>query len=207
MAASQESKLSSLISQKNHAEQATYFLNAFWAELGTYQTKQTQDLRDLNYGSAGKNITMPEQIWLWVKIFENLSIKYRDSDKKISLDSAYDILTRTGVSMTIIKQQALLKEVDLNHDGHVSVLEFLLCLGKIYPSFQVQGITLSELLTRPQGTNRLLADAQTALNQVQQDINKTKEEVHQLRQRAKGTGVKALSAKKQAFSNGLTVPS
>jgi hypothetical protein len=77
-----------------------------------------------------------------------------------------------------------LKEVDIDFDGKISMLDYLIWRFKR---------SIKELLSRPQGTNEDLVRAQKALDDVRAEIQKIEDRKKQLEEAANGTGTKAMS--------------
>jgi len=90
--------------------------------------------------------------------------------------------------MTVIQMREVLKEIDLDNNRRISLLEY--CLYKFKQ-------TIKELLKRPQGMNEELAKAQQALAAVQAEIEKIEKKKSELEAASRGGGVKAMQAKNE----------
>jgi len=152
------------VQARGYAAQGTFFLNAFWNEVR---------------GDA-------EQIWQWGQKFKELD-KAGGSDGN-SLDEfwGHKFLEVSGEPLTVIKMREVLREIDINNDKRMCLLEYLLYFYKQ---------TLKELLSRPQSTNEMLERAQEALRVVQDEIDKIEKQKAELEAAAEGSGVKANAAR------------
>uniref|UniRef100_A0A6B2LGZ7 Calcium-regulated actin-bundling protein C-terminal domain-containing protein n=1 Tax=Arcella intermedia TaxID=1963864 RepID=A0A6B2LGZ7_9EUKA len=99
---------------------------------------------------------------------------------------SHRLLEQNGLTMTVIAFRNEFKQIDLNFDKRMGMVEFL--LYKYKQSVKV-------MLTRPQGTNELLVRAQKALDEVNAEINRIETEKSALEKAAEGDGVKARTAK------------
>jgi len=97
-------------------------------------------------------------------------------------------LETVGETMTVIQMREVLKEIDLDNNRRISLLEY--CLYKFKQ-------TIKELLKRPQGMNEELAKAQQALAAVQAEIEKIEKKKSELEAASRGGGVKAMQAKNE----------
>eukprot|EP01112_Ceratiomyxa_fruticulosa_P015909 TRINITY_DN4757_c0_g1_i1.p1 TRINITY_DN4757_c0_g1~~TRINITY_DN4757_c0_g1_i1.p1 ORF type:complete len:223 (-),score=63.11 TRINITY_DN4757_c0_g1_i1:171-839(-) len=155
------------VQARGYDGQAIFFLNAFWAEMGSDA----------------------ELVWTWTNKFKELD-KAGASDGN-SLDEfwSHKFLETLGETMTVIKMREVLRQVDVNNDKRMSVLEYLL--------FRYQQ-TIKELLSRPQDTNDELIKAQEALRAVQAEIGKIEKKKEELEAKiGDGSGVKANAAKNE----------
>lgn len=101
---------------------------------------------------------------------------------------SHKFLETLGETMTVIKMRETLKEIDQNHNKHMSIIEYLIWKYKV---------SIKELLSRPQGTNEDLVKAQQSLKAVQAEIQRIEDKKAQLEQASQGTGVKAMQAKNE----------
>jgi len=156
------------IQSRGYARQAVFFLNAFWME-------------------TGKDA---EQIWRWCHKFQELD-KAGASDGN-SLDEfwGHKFLETAGEPLTVLKMREVLREIDINNDKRMCLLEYLLFFYKQ---------TIKEMLSRPQDVNEDLERAQEALAQVQLEIQKIEEQKAKLEAIAEDNSrpVKANAAKNE----------
>jgi len=88
----------------------------------------------------------------------------------------------------IVRKQEIRDRVDVNFDGRVSFLEFLLYQFNLSPK---------DLMSRKQGSNEALRLAQAALDDVNRKIREYEEKKRKLTEAAEsngGKGIKALAA-------------
>ncbi|ETO18542.1 hypothetical protein RFI_18721 [Reticulomyxa filosa] len=118
--------------------------------------------------------------------------------------------------MTATERVAALKEIDIDTDKRMSLLEFALSVSKLLLFFlncksklkkwmgehtysvwrykSVSGVDVPTLMSRPQGTNQALKDAEQALKNVQKEIQNIESKKNDLEKKSQGEGVKARSA-------------
>jgi len=134
---------------KSYKDQACFFLNAFWNELGDQAEafwkhwKQFQELDKMQYNALPKE-KKPTETYVEVK----------------SLDEfwSHKFLETLGKTLTAIQFRAEFKKIDANFDKRMSILEFLIWEYK-------QSIKV--LLSRPQGADGgEVAKAQELLDEV-----------------------------------------
>jgi len=145
---------------------AFFFLNAFWAE-------------------CGKDA---EGIWQWAQSFKKLDNTKGAEGNDLDEFWSHKFLESVGNTLTVIEMRNALKEIDVDNNKRMSLLEYL-----IYRYKQ----TVKELLSRPQGTNEDLIKAQEALQTVQSEINKIETKKAELEEKSSGEGVKAMQAKNE----------
>ncbi|MES1908571.1 MAG: hypothetical protein MHM6MM_001481 [Cercozoa sp. M6MM] len=147
-----------------YKQQAQFFLNAYWAELGA----------------------QAEEVWqLAEKLYE---VDDESGQEGCALDEwrAHRFLEALGETLTALAMRAKLREIDLDSDGKMSFIEYLVSRYEK---------TVNELMSRPQGTNEMLARAQQALDAVQAEIASIEAQKTRLEAEANGGGVKAFRAK------------
>jgi hypothetical protein len=156
------------VCERSYVQQAQFFLNAFWLE---------------HKGQA-------EEVWEATQGFKDLDLK---GDAGCRLDEFYShkFLESFGETMTVIELRKKLREIDVNLDGQMSLIEYL--INKFNRS-------VPDLMSRPQGTNEELAKAQLALEEVQKQIKHIESEKARLEAESKGTGVKAKTVSLEFFS-------
>lgn len=153
---SEKAQLTALIDAKNYSSQACFFMNAYWGEI------QAQN--------EAHGIDIMEEIYEWVHIFEKIDSESKQG-KKLNPHGAARVWEAIGETMTHIAMRNKLKEVDLDADGNMSMIEFLLCKNDA-KHFNRPCFNFDEMMKRPQGTNEALEIAMqkvTALIQLGED--------------------------------------
>jgi len=116
----------------------------------------------------------------------------RDTDWKEGSDldefNAHRFLENLGETKRVVELRESLRAIDLDFNKRMALIEYLLFRYKQ---------TITELLSRPQGTNEELAKAQQALDQVSAEIEKIENKKRDLENKSKGSGVKATQAKNE----------
>jgi len=143
-----------------------FFLNAFWVECGNEA----------------------EKIWQWCQKFQEYDQVNGKEGNDLDEFWSHKYLETVGETMTVIQMREVLKEIDLDNNRRISLLEY--CLYKFKQ-------TIKELLKRPQGMNEELAKAQQALAAVQAEIEKIEKKKSELEAASRGGGVKAMQAKNE----------
>jgi len=165
--------------QKTYKEQACFFLNAFWNELGDNAEafwkhwKQFQELDRMQYNAIPKE-KKPET-YVEVK----------------SLDEfwSHKFLETIGKTLTAVQFRAEFKKIDANTDKRMSIIEFLIWEYK-------QSIKV--LLSRPQGADGgEVAKAQELLDEVSSSFTAAQEALD----RATATENAALRSKEAAVAS------
>jgi len=139
----EKQRLTELIDIKTYSSQACFFMNAFWAEI-----KAKSD-------STGNDVC--EEIYQWVSLFEKIDDAGKQG-KKLNSFGAARIWEGTGETMTHVEMRQKLKTVDLDADGQMSMIEFLLCKNDA-DHFDASCFNFDEMMKRPQGTNEALEEA------------------------------------------------
>jgi len=154
------------VEKRNYANQGIFFLNAFWVECS---------------GDA-------ERIWLFCQKFHELDNVNGKEGNDLDEFWSHKFLETLGETMTVLQMRDVLKQIDVDNNKRMSLLEYLLYRYKQ---------TIKELLKRPQGTNEELARAQQALAAVQAEIDKIEKKKSELEAASSGGGVKAMQAKNE----------
>jgi len=166
------------LTTRKYADQAIFFLNAFWPELSE----------------------KAEEVWnFWLKIVDVDKLQYgalpegkKDEEWKegSSLDEfwSHKYLESFDKVLTALKFREEFKKIDINFDKRMALVEFLL--------FEYKQ-TVDVLMKRPQGTNEELVKAQAALADVQAEIKKIEKKKSALEAQAAAGGVKGSSAKNE----------
>eukprot|EP01103_Thecamoeba_quadrilineata_P002565 TRINITY_DN12501_c0_g1_i1.p1 TRINITY_DN12501_c0_g1~~TRINITY_DN12501_c0_g1_i1.p1 ORF type:complete len:222 (+),score=73.77 TRINITY_DN12501_c0_g1_i1:42-707(+) len=92
------------VTARTYKNQATFFLNAFWAE---------------HHGEA-------ENIWNFVQKFIKLDIENGKEGKDLDEFNAHRFLEQNGETLTIVKLREILRETDLDFNKRFSLIEYLL---------------------------------------------------------------------------------
>jgi len=171
------------VTNKTYAQQAVFFLNAFWPELKEEGAEKVWvfnqkfiDLDKLQYGAMEEKARAEAFPQGWV---EGNSLDEFWSHKYLEV---------WGKPLTAIAFRQEFKKIDVNFDKHMALVEFLL-----YEYKQ----SVEELLSRPQGTNDELVKAQAALEAVQTEIRKIEKKKDELEAKAAVGGVKGNAAKNE----------
>jgi len=90
-----------------------------------------------------------------------------------------------GQAMTVIERRNALKEIDVDTDNKMSLLEYVVWKYEL---------DIDVMMSRPQGTNEELKKAQAALKECQDEIARIESTKEKLEEAAKGQGVKAKKA-------------
>lgn len=202
------------VTQKKHSEQAVAFLNAYWDEVGNqaewifgvvWQVMKKEEM-------DAKNISLVHlyeegndfDFDIGLKFYESMC-KFCDDPKNLRWKNIVDTseqdwsddkwaISRPHM-MTAIKRKKELKEkVDVNFDGRISMLEYLL---DIYSDDNL-GVNPADFITRSMKApdeHPEVKKARLALEAVNQRIREYEAEKARLEALAAGTGVKALGAK------------
>lgn len=174
----EKAQLTELIDRKNYAAQACFFMNAYWGEI------------------QNKNPGICEEIYEWVHIFEKIDPEGK-AGKKLNSQQAARVWEAIGETMTHIAMRNKLKEVDLDADGNMSVIEFLLCKDDA-DHFNLPCFNFDEMMKRPQGTNEAMERAiakVTALVKIGEDDAAKEAAIRQEVEDTKGKVVKHNRAK------------
>eukprot|EP01083_Nonionella_stella_P238329 835233_1 len=126
--------------KQNYAYQAKFFLNAYWKE----------------YSKEA------DTIWTFTHQFIELDKK---SSKGSCLDEfqSHRLLEKQGKTLTVIEMRKALKEIDLDTDNKMSLIEY--CVWRYKLDIQI-------LMTRPQGVSKQLEAAEQKIEQIQYDMKK-----------------------------------
>lgn len=183
------------ICKKPFSDQAQFFLNAFWDEYG--------DQAECIYGVLWEVIKMADMRWRNIKyihlynegcdldfdmalyLFEQ-ACKFFDEDKNEHWKKDYPKCVPEMLT-SIVRKKEIREKVDVNFDGRVAFLEFLLYQFKASPK------TLMDRSVR--GENAAIALAKKALEEVNKKIREYETEKKRLEDiAANEKGVKQLKA-------------
>jgi len=130
-----------------------------------------------------------EKVWEYCQEFISLD---KSKEEGCDLDEfyAHKFLENFGETMTAIELRNKMRAIDINSDHRMSLLEYLL------NRFEGE---LTELMSRPQGTNEALEKAQRALDEVNKEIKRIETTKADLEEKAAKGGVKGNTAKQELF--------
>ena len=186
--------------KKPFNEQAQFFLNAFWEEVGdqaefiyevAYDILKKADMRWKNISyihlyDDGDDVDFDTAIYLFEQI-----CKFCDDPKNAHWKEKYP-RSVPEMQTSITRKKELRDKVDVNFDGRVSFIEYLLYQYQVSPK---------DLMDRskPQAgpVNEALIKAKKALDDVNKKIREYEAKRQELMSLAEGTGVKALRAKNE----------
>lgn len=175
------------IRENDFRGQAIYFLNAFWTEIGNKEahngkgevaTKRIKHVEKTGVRYEDVNLTWPMQIFEWVQLMSKLSHDSKGSNMH-ALDESGGarFLEIEGRAKTVLARRALLQEVDIDSDNHMSLFEWLLACEQLFDvkdTLFASKLSIQqrfyELMNRKQGTNERLNKAKAALAAVMEDI-------------------------------------
>eukprot|EP00484_Ammonia_sp_Unknown_P025896 CAMPEP_0197040442 /NCGR_PEP_ID=MMETSP1384-20130603/17132_1 /TAXON_ID=29189 /ORGANISM="Ammonia sp." /LENGTH=241 /DNA_ID=CAMNT_0042471197 /DNA_START=29 /DNA_END=754 /DNA_ORIENTATION=+ len=162
-------KLFSEIGAKyDYKHQAIFFLNAFWAEYGEKEA---------------------ETVWGYVQTAGELDKKKGSAGNALDEFEAHRFLEKYGKPLTVVAMRKELKQIDIDTDHKMSLLEFVVYHYKL---------NVNTLMTRPQGVNEACEKAEQALEEVLAEIAKIEKKKAKLAKKAgKGDGVKAKAAQNE----------
>jgi len=161
--------LSEVCQTHNYKEQAIFFLNAFWTEFGEDADKIFK--MHLMMNNIAEEQKKPE---------ENLN----DLDDFASAR----FLEMQKLTLTVLQRRAALREIDLDSNNRMSLLEFLVWHYKV---------KVDVMMKKPQGTNKALKNAEKALKEVMNEIAKIESRKAYLKGLMSKGGVKAMTAKNE----------
>eukprot|EP01084_Bolivina_argentea_P217415 369142_1 len=126
--------------KKNYAYQAQFFLNAYWRE----------------------HSDKVDKVWEFTHQFMELD-KKGSAGKNLNEFDSHRLLEKQGTVLTVIAMRNALKEIDLDTDNKMSLIEY--CVWKYKLDVQT-------LMTRPQGVSKQLEAAAEKIDKIQKDIKK-----------------------------------
>jgi hypothetical protein len=185
------------VAQRPFSDQAVFVLNAFYDELKDeaeciyhvawekikYVDMNNKNIHYVHLYSEGKDLDFDMALYL----FELLG-KFYDDAKNARWREQYPRSVPKEMT-AIVRKKEIREKVDVNFDGRVSFLEFLLYQYNLSPK---------DLMDRSKGgepTNEALEKAKSALEDVNRKIREYEAEKARLEEQALLPGVKGLSAK------------
>jgi hypothetical protein len=188
----------SAVAKKPFSEQACFFLNAFWSEFGA----DAEVIYNVHW-EWFKKVDMHNRNVAYVHLYEEgvdldfdmalyyfeQTVKYFNEDKEGKV-WARDYPDAVPEMQTAIKRKKELRDtVDVNFDGRISLLEYLLYQYDASPK---------QLMDRATGqTNPELVKAMAALDDVNAQIKAYETEKARLEAESKKSGVRGLKAKNE----------
>jgi hypothetical protein len=190
------------VCKKSFSEQAVHFLNAYWPEIGSqaefiftvawetmkYADMHSKGIQLIYKYDEGNELELNFGLYFYEKLCKFLE----DPLNKEWTDDKYKISQPTMLT-AIRRKQELREKVDVNFDGRVSFLEYLLDQYQAFanPAEFVQR-SMAGGEEHPE-----IRKARLALEEVNKRIREYEAEKARLTEAAQGSGVKALTAKNQ----------
>jgi len=189
----------SQVAQKPFSQQAVSFLNAYWAEVSheaefiysvswdvlKYADMHSKGISIVYKYDEGKDVDFDIGLYFYEQL-----CKYVEDPKNSKMVGPFPL--SQPLMMTALKRKIELRDkVDVNFDGRISFLEYLL--------YQYQSVANpADFCSRSmkQGDEHPeIRKARLALEEVNKSIRAYEEEKQRLTDESKGSGVKALGAK------------
>jgi hypothetical protein len=164
------------IAKRPFKSQAIHFLNQYWDELS---------------GEA-------EHVWEYYLGFKEMDAK----DKACDLDEfyAHKFLETFGQTMTALELRNALKDIDVNHDHRMCLLEYLMFrYKKSLDEFMGRKTNIEIPTEEKDALPEDLVKAITALQTVQTEIERIEKKKSDLEEKAQLGGVKGNTAKQELF--------
>lgn len=190
--------------QKPFSAQAVAFLNAYWSEVGSQAEfifscawemikKCDMHAKGLNYihlYDEGNDLDFNIGLYFYEQLCKEVidspgGRKWRDDDK-------YQPSMPTMMT-ALVRKQELREKVDVNFDGRVSFLEYLLYQYREYAN--PADFTFRSMAQTVGGENEAIKKARLALEEVSKAIRAYEAEKQRLENDSKLEGVKGLAAK------------
>jgi len=187
------------VAKKPFSQQAVAFLNAYWVELSSeaeyvytvaWQKIQYADMHNKGISLIYKydeGADLDFDIGLY---FYELLCRHNEEPKGAQFNTAYPKSNPGPIITSIVRKQELRDKVDVNFDGRISFLEYLLYQ---YRDFANPADFCKRSMSAPD-EHPEIRKARLALEEVNKRIRAYEEEKARLTDESKGTGVKALGA-------------
>lgn len=190
------------VTKKSFSEQAVHFLNAYWNEIGSqaefiftvaWETMKYADMHSKGISliykyDEGNEVELNFGLYFYEKLCKFLEDpKYKEFTTDQYKISQPEMLT------AIRRKQELREKVDVNFNGNISFLEYLLHQYQEFANpadFVVRSMAAGD--EHPE-----IRKARLALEEVNKRIREYEAEKARLTELAQGSGVKALTAKNQ----------
>merc|ERR1719461_62155 len=128
-----------------------------------------------------------EKIYVYRLTMEEYNDEFNQGGHDLDDVQSAKFLEKHGRTMTVLERRKTLREIDIDSNNRMGMLEFL-----VY-KYETD---VKTLMSRPQGTNKALKDAQKALDEVLEEIRKIENKKAEFQARIdSGKGVKAIRAK------------
>uniref|UniRef100_A0A7S3PIE7 Calcium-regulated actin-bundling protein C-terminal domain-containing protein n=1 Tax=Aplanochytrium stocchinoi TaxID=215587 RepID=A0A7S3PIE7_9STRA len=193
------------LTQKKFSEQAVAFLNAYWEEVGDqadfifecawevmkYADMHTKGINYIHLYEEGNDLDFNIGLYFYEKLCKK--VLESNEGKKWREDPKYKISMPT-MQTAIVRKKELREKVDVNFDGRVSFLEYLL--------YQYQDLANPADFTHrsmkyDQTEHPEITKAKNALEKVNHAIAEYESEKKRLEELAAKPGVKGIGAKHQ----------
>jgi hypothetical protein len=164
------------VAKRPFKSQAIFFLNLYWEEC---------------FSDA-------EKIWEYYQGFKDLDPK----DKACDLDEfyAHKFLESLGQTMTALELRNALKDIDVNHDHRMCLLEYLIFkYNKSADDLLGRRSKVEIPLEEKADMSEDLVKAITALQTVQTEIERIEKKKSDLEEKSQAGGVKGNAAKQELF--------
>lgn len=144
----------SFLGKQSYKEQAVWFLNAYWEKFDV--EKHADD------------------IWTWTNKFQELDKKGAEG---CELDEfqAHRFLESIGEILTVKKMREVLKEIDLDFNKYVSLIEFI-----VY-KFKEDGVTVNTLVNVKPANSEEIMEAQKLLEGAQKSLGNARNKAESAR--------------------------
>lgn len=166
-------EMSKIANKLNYVQQAQFFLNAMW--------KECKD-------SA-------EHLWEVVKLMEEFAMNDKDRKKRDhSLDQFQScrVFQTFDNAITATKFTEMMREIDSDSDKRMSILEYAVFKFKV---------NIEDLMTRPQGSSKLLDELEDQLNKIRKKIK----DVESKKKKWDGKPVPESGVQKITYDNDMLV--
>ncbi len=136
------------LQKKTFRQQAVWFLNGFWVQEPSF----------------GQNLELCEKMWEYVNKMVELS-PLGENGCELDEFKAHVFLEKIGTTLTVKKMRQLMKEIDLDFNKSISLLEFLIFTYKV---------DIADLVDAPQAADpeaaRRIAEARNAVTRAQASV-------------------------------------
>ena len=190
------------VCQKSFSEQAVHFLNAYWPEVGSqaefiftvawevmkYADMHSKGIQLIYKYDEGNEMELNFGLYFYEKL-----CKFLEEPKNKQWTDEKWAISQPEMLTAIRRKQELREKVDVNFDGRMSFLEYLLHQYQSFANpadFVVRAMAGGE--EHPE-----IRKARLALEEVNKRIREYEAEKARLEALAAGSGVKALTAKNQ----------
>jgi len=192
------------IANKSFSEQAVAFLNAYWNEVSSqaefifsvawpmmkYADMHAKGIQLVHLYDEGSDVDFDIGLYFYEKLNKMLD-EDRDKGANAQWTKEEFQMSQPEMLTALKRKQELREKVDVNFDGRVSFVEYLL--------YQYQDVANpADFVTRSMATDEEheeITKARNALEEVNKRIRAYEAEKARLEALAAGTGVKALGAK------------